>query len=533
MNPKIERALISVSDKTGLTEFCAVLASHGVKLFASGGTRSHLVAAGLDVVEIAEHTGFPEMMDGRIKTLHPRIHGGILSRRDRPDDLANMAEHGILPFELVVVNLYPFEATIAQPEVELSQAIEKIDVGGPTILRGAAKNHAFVTICSKPSQYDDVLREIMSDGCTALATRARLAVEAFELSSQYEYAIAEYLREKLTAAPTVEISGELPAALNIRLKKHQSLRYGENPHQLAAVYVDSTPTPASLVGAAQLNGKELSYNNLLDLDAALKIVRSLDQPAISVIKHNNPCGAAVDSTLSVACRKALDGDPQSAFGSILASNRQIDEACAVVLTEPDQFIEAIVAPGFTSEALHVLTTRPKWKANVRLLAVAPQAILRPSGALRDLEYRAISGGWLVQQADDAADEESAWKVVTTAVPSEAMRSDIRLAWELVRFVKSNAIVVVNSGALVGAGAGQMSRVDSVEIALAKAGVRARGGVLASDAFFPFSDSVHRSHAAGISVLIQPGGSKKDDEVIAACNQLGVAMIFTGVRHFRH
>lgn len=544
MNPKIERALISVSDKTGLVEFCQALVGQGVTLFASGGTRAHLVSAGLNVREIADYTGFPEMMDGRIKTLHPKIHGGILHRHDRADDQKMMRVHGIESFELVVVNLYPFEATVAQPGVELAQAIEKIDVGGPTIVRGAAKNHAFVTICSSPQQYPDVLREILATGSTSLGTRRRLAAQAFELSARYERAISQYLNEQGFLAAETNLANEsmqgdslpdalvLPETLNMHLQKTSPLRYGENPHQAAAVYCPHSPSRETLVGAEQLNGKELSYNNLLDLDAALGIVAALPLPAVSVIKHNNPCGAAVDSSISGACLKALEGDPLSAFGSILAVNREVDEACAMVMTEPDRFIEAVLAPGYSPQALKVLTTRPKWKANVRLLAMDVSAFQRSAQEPR-LEWRAISGGFLVQTADDAPSDPSLWECVTQSPVPQALMQDLVLAWQLVRFVKSNAIVVVKDGALAGAGAGQMSRVDSVEIALKKSGPRAQGGVMASDAFFPFPDSVFAAHAAGIAALIQPGGSKKDPEVIAACNELGIPMLFTHKRHFRH
>jgi phosphoribosylaminoimidazolecarboxamide formyltransferase/IMP cyclohydrolase len=524
-SPKIERALISVSDKSGLIEFARALAAGGIELFASGGTRKHLEDAGIAVRELAAYTGFPEMMDGRIKTLHPKIHGGILARRDRPDDLAAMADLGIVPFELVVVNLYPFAETIARSGVTVEEAIEQIDIGGPTLIRGAAKNHAFVTVASDPSQYPRILEELSRNGTTSIELRRILAWAAFMHTGVYDAQIANYFF-KTDESNAQEF--QFPIVLQVELQHAQSLRYGENPHQTAALYATPGPQAGTLVRAEKLHGKELSYNNLLDLDSALTLARSLPQPSVAVIKHNNPCGAATAGTLGEAVHRAWECDALSAFGSVLGFNAPVDAASAEFLAEPGRFVEAIVAPDFTPEAFEILTTKPKWKANVRLLKVGA---ISPGRGQREL--RQISGGMLCQVADDMPDDESTWQVVTAARPNEAETADLRFAWTVCRYVKSNAIVLAKDGAVVGVGAGQMSRVDSVEIAISKAAERVRGAALASDAFFPFEDSIHRAAAAGVSALIQPGGSRRDAEVIAACNEHGLAMIFTGRRHFRH
>ena len=522
----ITNALISVTDKTGVADFARALISRGVNLYASGGSRKHLEQAGLPVTEISAYTGFPEMMDGRIKTLHPKVHGGILCRHDRPDDLASMREHGIVPFELVVVNLYPFEATITKPGVTDAEAIENIDIGGPTLIRGAAKNHAFTAVATSPNQYGAILDQLAQHNGTTLEFRRRLAAEAYELIAQYDRAIADYF-SRSSGSDTQE----LPTTISLQLHRRESLRYGENPHQKAALYAvarDAKPATANLVSARQLNGKELSYNNLLDLDSALAIVRSLSGPAAVVIKHNNPCGAAMADTLAVAMRNALDGDALSAFGGVVGVNRPLDAATAEVLVEPQRFIEAIVAPEYEPEALQILTTKPKWKANVRLLQVGSLATTSDAW-----QFRAIEGGFLLQQADNLPDPESQWKVVTKRRPTEDQIADLKFAWALVRHVKSNAITLAADQMLVGVGAGQMSRVDSVEIATRKAGNRAVGSVLASDAFFPFADSVEMAAAAGVRAIIQPGGSRRDDESIAACDAVSMPMIFTGHRHFKH
>jgi phosphoribosylaminoimidazolecarboxamide formyltransferase/IMP cyclohydrolase len=516
----IRRALISVSDKSGLAELARELTAAGVELYSTGGTRKFLLDHGWAAREVAEYTAFPEMMHGRVKTLHPKIFGGILCRRDHAEDLEAAREHGIELFDLVVVNLYPFAATIARPGVTAAEAIENIDIGGPSLIRAAAKNHAFTAIATDAGQYQQVMEELRGGG-TTLAMRQKLAAAAFTHTAAYDSAIANWFGR----AP----GGELfPPSLSISLEKKSELRYGENSHQRAAVYAEPRHAGASLTAARQLHGKELSYNNLLDLDSALTVVRSFREAAAAVIKHNNPCGAATGTTLAEAAKKALDGDPQSAFGGVLAFNRIVDAATADLLATPGLFIEAIAAPDVSPEAYETLTTRPKWKANVRLLAVG--SLETPPTAIN---YRAIEGGMLVQEADVLADPEGEWKVVTEKQPAAELMADLRFGWAVVRHVKSNAIVLARETSLVGCGAGQMSRVDSVEIAIRKAGERAGGSVLASDAFFPFPDSIHQAAAAGIAAIIQPGGSVRDGEVIAAANQHGIPMIFTGRRHFRH
>jgi phosphoribosylaminoimidazolecarboxamide formyltransferase/IMP cyclohydrolase len=528
-SPKIERALISVSDKTGLTEFAQALIAAGVEIYASGGSRKHLEQAGIPVREIAAYTGFPEIMDGRIKTLHPKIHAGILCRRDRPDDMAAIAEQGIVPFELVVVNLYPFQQTVARPDVTLDEAIENIDIGGPTLIRAAAKNHEFVTIACDPLVYPAILQEVNRNGATSIELRRRLAWGAFMHTSAYDGQIAAYFFKLLQPEQAASAHLEVPIAIEIKLQGQGRLRYGENPHQSAALFTYPNPPAHALVRAKQLHGKELSYNNYLDLDSALAMVRSLPPPSVVVVKHNNPCGAACAETVGEAVRRAWGSDPVSAFGSVLGFNEPVDAAAAEFLAEPDRFVEAIVAPKFTPEAFEILTTKPKWKANVRLLEL--EQMMLPSHV--EHEYRQISGGMLSQTADNMLDDDAEWKVVTVTQPTKAQHIDLRIAWAVCRHVKSNAIVLAKDLTVVGVGAGQMSRVDSVEIALKKAGDRVRGAVLASDAFFPFDDSIHRAAAAGVAAIIQPGGSRRDDEVIAACNQHGIPMIFTGQRHFRH
>jgi phosphoribosylaminoimidazolecarboxamide formyltransferase/IMP cyclohydrolase len=523
----IRRALVSVSDKSGLAEFAQGLAAAGVSLYASGGTQRFLVELGLKVTEVGEYTGFPEMLDGRVKTLHPKIHGGILCRHDRPDDMQDLERHGIVPFELVVVNLYPFEETVAKPGVTDATAIENIDIGGPSLIRGAAKNHRYVTVVTAADQYPRVLEQIRADGGTTFELRRELAGAAFARTAKYDAAIAAYFGKQAQST-----SAEFSGRVSIDLELKETLRYGENPHQRAALYRDSTAGRGTLVGAKQLHGKELSYNNLLDLDSAWAIARSFSTPAAVVIKHNNPCGASSDAELALAMRRALDGDPVSAFGSVLGINREIDAATAEVLAEPDRFVEAIVAPCYSEDALRILTTKPKWKANVRLMQIEGSGF-RVQGSAEELQYRQIDGGFLVQDGDTLDDPEGEWKVVTRKQPSAEQLDELRFGWAMVRHVKSNAITLSKNRALVGVGAGQMSRVDSVEIAIRKAGERARGSVLASDAFFPFGDSIAIAAKAGVSAIIQPGGSKRDDEVIAACNEHGLPMIFSGRRHFKH
>jgi phosphoribosylaminoimidazolecarboxamide formyltransferase/IMP cyclohydrolase len=530
----VRRAILSVSDKHGLDEFARGLAAAGVELFASGGTRNHLAGLGLAVRDIGAYTGFPEMLDGRVKTLHPKIHGGILCRHDRPDDMQSLSEHGIVSFELVVVNLYPFEEAIRRKDVTDASAIEYIDIGGPSLVRGAAKNHRYVTVATSTEQYAGILAQIQATGGTTYELRRELAMAAYALTARYDTAIAEYFASSSAgarAAPTTSAAAtDFPARIALALQLKEPIRYGENPHQAAALYDHPKFAAGSLVGARQLHGKELSYNNLLDLDNAWAMVKSLHEPAAVVIKHNNPCGAAQDANLSVAMRRALDGDPVSAFGSVIALNRAVDGATAAVLIEPDRFVEAIVAPGFDNDALDSLTTKPKWKANVRLMQVEGSGF-RVHGSV--LQFRQIDGGFLVQEPDDKGDAESEWRIVTKAQPTAEQMSELCFGWAIVRHVKSNAITLSKNCALVGVGAGQMSRVDSVEIAIRKAGDRAPGSVLASDAFFPFGDSIALAAKAGVAAIIQPGGSKRDDDVIATCNEHGLPMVFTGRRHFKH
>jgi phosphoribosylaminoimidazolecarboxamide formyltransferase/IMP cyclohydrolase len=517
----IKRALISVSDKLGLANFAQGLAGAGVKIYSTGGTRRFLEEAGIRVEDVSAYTGFPEMMEGRIKTLHPKIHAGILARRDQPEDRKSLDEHAIVTFDLVVVNLYPFETTVAKPDVADEEAIEQIDIGGPTLIRAAAKNHRFVAVATSPDQYAEILEQVGTTGGTTLGLRRQLATAAFVRTGHYDKAISDYFLATTTQA-------DFPPRIQLELHRKAVLRYGENPHQRGALYSLTGCGGANLVSAHQLHGKELSYNNLLDLDSALAIVRTLPGAAAVVIKHNNPCGAATAASLDTAMRRALDGDPVSAFGSVIGVNQPLNAATAEVLVEPDRFVEAMVAPSFETAAVEILTTRPKWKANVRLLEVG-----RLGPEPESWQLRQIAGGMLVQDADAADISEAEWRVVTTAKPTPEEMSDLRLAWILVAHVKSNAITVVKDGMLLGVGAGQMSRVDSVGIALRKAGSRAAGAVLASDAFFPFDDSIPPAAAAGIKAIIQPGGSRRDEDVTAACNSGGIAMVFTGRRHFKH
>jgi len=514
------RALISVSDKTGLLPFAAGLTELGFEILSTGGTSRFLKEGGLRIIDVSEYTGFPEIMDGRVKTLHPRIHGAILGMPDVPEHAAAIAEHGIIPFEVVVCNLYPFERTIAQAEVTDDEAIEQIDIGGPSMVRSAAKNHKYVAIVTAPSQYDRVLTELRS-GCTSIELRRELAGAAFEMTARYDRAIANYFARERTEG--------FPDLLSLTLKKQSDLRYGENPHQQAAYYAEAAPPAASLASAQILHGKELSYNNLLDLDAALQIVREFTEPAAVVIKHTNPCGCAIGETTADAFLRAYDGDPVSAFGSILAFNRIVDVAAAEALAEPGRFIEAIIAPDYDPAAFAVLTSKPRWKNSVRLLK--NPRLLDP-GSLGP-EYRRISGGLLVQTRDDQPDPESDYKVVTRRTPSPEESRDLKFAWKVCKHVKSNAILLAKNGQVVGVGAGQMSRVDSSMIAARKAGDRGRGCVIASDAFFPFRDGIDAAAEIGVTAAIQPGGSRNDEEVIAACNEHGIAMIFTGRRHFKH
>ena len=519
------RALVSVSDKTGLESFVRGLTTLGFEILSTGGTRRFLEQAGIPVMDVTSYTGFPEIMDGRVKTLHPKVHGAILGRPTLASDAAAIAAHGIVPFQLVVVNLYPFQQTVAKPDVSFDEAVENIDIGGPSMVRSAAKNHAHVSIVTQPSQYNNVLQRLQENSLDEPFRRS-LAAAAFELTAAYDRSISDYMANVIAAESGSKGSFGARLALSFRLQ--QELRYGENPHQRAAFYVEDQPSPASIASARQLSGKELSFNNLLDLDAAMAIVSEFAQPAACVIKHNNPCGCAVAESLSEAFDKAYEGDPVSAFGSIIGLNRSVDAATAERMCVPGRFIEAIIAPAYDDDARQILATKPKWKNNVRLMQLEFQNADKAAP-----EYRQVSGGMLVQDRDDLPQSDVNWKVVTVRQPTAEELADLRFAWAVCRHVKSNAIIFARNGMLLGAGAGQMSRLDSSMIAAHKAGDRSHGGVVASDAFFPFRDGIDAAAKAGIRAAIQPGGSRNDDEVITACNEHGMSMIFTGIRHFRH
>jgi phosphoribosylaminoimidazolecarboxamide formyltransferase / IMP cyclohydrolase len=528
-NPQ-RRALVSVSDKTDLADFVQGLVELGFEILSTGGTRKFLEGQGVAVTDVSSYTGFPEIMDGRVKTLHPKIHGAILGRPDLPDDAAAIATHGIVPLELVVCNLYPFEETIAKPGVTVPEAIEQIDIGGPSMIRSAAKNHAYVAVVTNSGQYAQVLGALKI-GSLDEQLRRELAAAAFEMTARYDRAIADYMTS-LTAGgggEQLDTGGEFPPALDLQFKLATPLRYGENPHQRAAFYVEPHAAPATLASARQLHGKELSYNNLLDLDSALSLVREFSAPAAVVIKHNNPCGCGIAGSLAEAFERAYAGDPVSAFGSILGFNRPVDLATAEQLCEPNRFVEAIIAPGYDDAAFDALTTRPKWRKNVRLMIC--EALGQAGGA--GFDYRRVTGGLLVQDRDEQADLIDEWKTVTDREPTPGELDDLQFAWSVCKHVRSNAIVFAKAGAVVGVGAGQMSRLDSAHIAAYKAGERSTGGVVASDAFFPFRDGIDEAATAGITAVIQPGGSRGDDECITACNEHGMAMIFTGRRHFKH
>lgn len=518
---KIQRALLSVSDKTGVLELAQKLSDLGVELLSTGGTAKLLQEAGLPVKEVSEHTGFPEMMAGRIKTLHPKIHGGLLGRRGT--DEAIMAEHDISPIDLVVVNLYPFEATIARDDCTLPMAIENIDIGGPTMLRAAAKNHAAVTVLIDPSDYDNVVSQIATNGGVDNATRFDLAVKTFEHTAHYDGMIANYLGKITDEAPV-----EFPRTFNSQFHKAQDMRYGENPHQNAAFYIEQQPESGTISAATQVQGKALSHNNIADTDAALECVKAFPEaPACVIVKHANPCGVATADDLLTAYDLAYQTDPTSAFGGIIAFNQTLDAATAQAIIDR-QFVEVIIAPDISEEAKAVVSQ----KANVRLLDCGPFPTQQSPG----LDYKRVTGGLLVQDRDTALVTDDELKVVTKKTPTEQQMADLRFAWRVAKFVKSNAIVYVNQQQTVGIGAGQMSRVVSSRIAGIKAddaGLIVPGAVMASDAFFPFRDGLDAAAEAGISAVIQPGGSMRDDEVIAAADEHGIAMVFTGMRHFRH
>ncbi len=519
---KIQRALISVSDKTGIAEFARGLAEIGVEILSTGGTAKLLAQQGVPVVEVSDYTGFPEMMDGRVKTLHPKVHGGILGRRGIDD--AVMGEHGIGPIDLVVVNLYPFEQTVAKPNCDLATAIENIDIGGPTMVRAAAKNHDSVTVVVDPDDYEAVLGEVKSDGRVADAVRFHLAIKAFEHTAGYDGAIANYLgRIQADGSRT-----EFPRTFNLQFHKKQVMRYGENPHQQAAFYVERAPETGCVASARQLQGKELSYNNIADTDAALECVKQFaGAPACVIVKHANPCGVAIGATQLEAYDRAFRTDPTSAFGGIIAFNGPLEAATAKAIADR-QFVEVIIAPTIDDEARDVL----KDKKNVRVLACGDW----PAEPLAALDFKRVGGGLLLQDQDRGMVDPAELKVVTKRVPTEDELRDLMFAWRVAKFVKSNAIVYVKESMTIGVGAGQMSRVYSAKIAGIKAadeGLEVAGSVMASDAFFPFRDGIDAAAEAGIRAVIQPGGSMRDEEVIAAADEHDIAMVFTGMRHFRH
>jgi phosphoribosylaminoimidazolecarboxamide formyltransferase/IMP cyclohydrolase len=522
MNTPIARALLSVSDKTGLVEFARGLADAGVALLSTGGTAKALAAAGLDVTEIDAYTGFPEMLDGRVKTLHPKVHAGILARRDSGEHAATLAAHGIPPIDLVVVNLYPFRETIARAGCTLAEAIENIDIGGPTLVRAAAKNYAGVGVVVDPDDYDALLHELKSNaGSLTAATRFRLAQKAFSHTAAYDGAISNYL----TARDETGTARPFPDRFNWQGAKLQDLRYGENPHQRAAFYRDETPAGGTIAAARQLQGKELSYNNIADSDAAWECVKTFSQTACVIVKHANPCGAAVAATPLEAYRKALATDPTSAFGGIIAFNHEVDAETADAVGA--QFVEVLIAPSYTAEALE----RNAKKANVRVLKLA-----LPMVPQRAWDSKRVGGGMLIQTPDVDNLAVGELKAVTKKRPTAAQLNDLLFAWRVAWFVKSNAIVYCAGGATLGIGAGQMSRVDSTRIAAVKAanaGLSLAGSVVASDAFFPFRDGLDVVADNGAIAVIQPGGSVRDAEVIAAADERGIAMVFTGIRHFRH
>ncbi|MCS7270909.1 MAG: bifunctional phosphoribosylaminoimidazolecarboxamide formyltransferase/IMP cyclohydrolase [Gemmataceae bacterium] len=557
MEPAIRHALLSVTDKTGLVELAQALQQrYGVELWASGGTRRHLEQAGVNVRDITSLTQFPEILDGRVKTLHPAIYGGLLARRDNPEHLAQLQQHGLFPIDLVVCNLYPFEQVVARSGVPSAEVIENIDIGGPCLIRAAAKNYDSVAVLIDPVQYGEFLQVLGAHGGrTPRDYRLLLATAAFQRVLQYDAAIARWFVEQQTghhpssgAVTQKKSEQNSPAPQTIfpewfvwQGQLVQRLRYGENPHQQAALYQAVGPNKG-LVHAEQLHGKELSYNNWLDLDAAWQAVEEFDRPACVIIKHTNPCGAAVAGTLEVAFRRAWEGDPLSAFGGIVACNCRVDAATAAAITEPAarRFIECLIAPDYEPDALEMLR---RWKENVRLLRLptplAAAVTASVAGNPTPLTLRSIRGGLLVQTTDTTADDPLTWRVVTQRTPTTSEREALLFAWRVCKHVKSNAIVLARpisdteGWEVVGVGAGHTSRVDAVHQAVRKAGTRATGAVLASDAFFPFADNVEVAAAAGITAIVQPGGSVRDADSIAAADRYGLAMLFTGVRHFRH
>jgi len=529
---KIETALLSVSDKTGIVEFARALAARGVRLLSTGGTARLLAEAGIAVQEVAAHTGSPEILDGRVKTLHPKIHGGLLARRDSEAHMSTIAEHGIDRIDLLAVNLYPFRETVARADCTFADAVENVDIGGPAMLRAAAKNHGTeaggVTVVIDPSDYARVLEQMESGaGATSYALRLELAAKVYAHTASYDGAIASYLSSLAEPAPAqdrVPARDPWPRTLTVQLRQHQALRYGENPHQSAAFYVDAQRPVGLLGNYRQLQGKELSYNNIADADAAWECVRGFDTPACVVVKHANPCGVAVGADTLEAYRKAFQTDPTSAFGGIIAFNRPLDAATAEAVA--GQFMEVLLAPGYDGAALAVLAA----KKNVRVLEV-------PMGPGQNaFDVKRVGAGWLVQEPDSRQADRASLRVATKVAPAGQQMNDLLFAWKVAKYVKSNAIVFAAGGMTLGVGAGQMSRVDSARIAsikAANAGLSLQGSAVASDAFFPFRDGLDVVVDAGAACVIQPGGSMRDDEVIAAADERGIAMVLTGTRHFRH
>ncbi|UFJ41014.1 bifunctional phosphoribosylaminoimidazolecarboxamide formyltransferase/IMP cyclohydrolase [Brevibacillus humidisoli] len=517
MNTK--KALISVSDKTNIVPFARRLDELGVEIISTGGSAKLLKEAGIDVTGISEVTGFPEILDGRVKTLHPTIHSGLLAVRDNPEHQRQLDELSIAPIDFVIVNLYPFKQTVAKPDVTFEDAIENIDIGGPTMLRAAAKNHAHVTVIVDAADYDTVLAELQAQGSTSLETRRRLAAKVFRHTAAYDALIAGYLSEQM---------GE-PLAENhtVTYEKVQDLRYGENPHQRAAFYREPLAAAGTIATAEQLHGKELSYNNINDADAALAIVREFSQPAVVAVKHTNPCGVGIGATISEAYRKAYQADPVSIFGGIIAANRVIDRETALQLKET--FLEIVLAPDFSEEARAILQE----KKNLRLLRLGEFGSQAAANGRAALRVAPVAGGLLVQEYDLHQLQETDMTVVTERKPTEEELAQLAFAWRVVKHVKSNAIVLARENMTIGVGAGQMNRVGAARIAIEQAGEKAAGAVLASDAFFPMPDTVEEAARAGVTAIIQPGGSVRDQDSIEACNRHGIAMVFTGVRHFKH
>jgi len=521
MSNTIKKVLISVTDKTGIVDFAQELKGFDVKILSTGGTAAQLRAAGIDVTDVSDYTGFPEMMDGRLKTLHPKIHGGLLALRNNEGHMKSAEQHDIDMIDMVVINLYRFEDTVAKEGCTLEEAVENIDIGGPTMLRAAAKNHPFVSVVTDPEDYPEIIAEMKeTGGMISEATNFALATKTFQLTARYDGAISNYLGARLQG----EEIQKFPTTFTIQFDRAQALRYGENPHQDAAFYREKNAPVSSIASARQLHGKELSYNNIMDSDAAWQMACDFDLPTAVIMKHSNPCGAATsDGSLKDAYVKAMATDPVSAFGGIVSFNRPVDREVAQELAKT--FLEVIIAPGFDRDALDILTA----KKNVRLLEIPTPAAGQPA----DLDFRRVAGGLLVQERDPGRDDIMKAKVVTKRAPTAEEYQALDFAWRVVKNVKSNAIVFTAKDQLVGVGAGQMSRVDSVHIAQMKANLPTQGTVLASDAFFPFRDGVDMAAKAGVTAIVQPGGSIRDEEAIQAADEHGIAMIFTGRRHFRH